>query len=124
MTEQRRVISVVFCLPNSIGYADGKWDIGHRRGTSALFDALTYLSSRGPHTILGWTGEIKSTAGAEGLQLSRDDRRKFERELASSSNGKVSPVWLWDDVDDQKDIATFKSQRRWRQFADPNDSLQ
>jgi trehalose 6-phosphate synthase/phosphatase len=119
MAEQRRVISALFCLPNNISYNSGEWNSQTRRGTSALFDALSYLSSRGPHTILGWTGEITSpSAAGDGIHVPREDRKKLEKQLADSGNAKVAPVWLWDDVDAQGDVAHFKNQRRWRQYAE------
>ncbi|TAQ85370.1 hypothetical protein B7494_g6307 [Chlorociboria aeruginascens] len=56
------VISATFCVPHSIQYRKGTdWGLNTRRGTSALFDSFTYLSSdKTPwnHTLVGWTGEI------------------------------------------------------------------
>ncbi|KAH6677306.1 glycosyltransferase family 20-domain-containing protein [Halenospora varia] len=57
------VISATFCIPHSLQYRKGKdWGLNSRRGTSALFDSFTYLSSdKTPwnHTLVGWTGEIE-----------------------------------------------------------------
>ncbi|KAF2807930.1 uncharacterized protein BDZ99DRAFT_420584 [Mytilinidion resinicola] len=57
------VISATFCVPYQIGYSPGlDWELKSRRGTSALFDSLSYLaSSSSPwnHTMVGWTGEIE-----------------------------------------------------------------
>jgi len=57
------VISATICLPYQIGHrAGGEWELTSRRGTSALFDSFTHLSSgRTPwnHTLVGWTGEIQ-----------------------------------------------------------------
>ncbi|KAF2495215.1 hypothetical protein BU16DRAFT_527089 [Lophium mytilinum] len=62
------VISATFCVPYQIGYSPGHdWELKARRGTSALFDSLSYLaSSSSPwnHTMVGWTGEIEERAGA------------------------------------------------------------
>jgi len=113
-----RVISVIFCIPNTVSYENGKWAVSQRRGTSALFDGLNYLSARGPHTILGWTGEIKTTNASEVLHISKDERQKLEKELSTASSAKVTPVWLQDSLDDKGDVATLKDQRRWRQFAE------
>ncbi|KUJ14999.1 uncharacterized protein LY89DRAFT_686584 [Mollisia scopiformis] len=56
------VISATFCIPHSLRYRKGQdWGLSTRRGTSALFDSFTYLSSdKTPwnHTLVGWTGEI------------------------------------------------------------------
>jgi trehalose 6-phosphate synthase/phosphatase len=58
-----KVISATFCIPYQVGFgANGEWDLQSRRGTSALFDSFTYLSSRKTpwkHTLVGWTGEIQ-----------------------------------------------------------------
>lgn len=59
------VISATFCLPHSLKHRKGAdWELGERRGTSALFDSFTYLASsktQWNHTLVGWTGEIKPT---------------------------------------------------------------
>jgi len=56
------VISATFCIPHSLKYRKGAdWGLSARRGTSALFDSFTHLSSdKTPwnHTLVGWTGEI------------------------------------------------------------------
>ena len=57
------IISATVCIPYQVGYYfGGEWDLTSRRGTSALFDSFSYLSSnRTPwkHTLVGWTGEIQ-----------------------------------------------------------------
>ena len=43
-----------------------------RRGTSALFDSFSYLSSASSpwnHTLVGWTGEIEKSLGSNSSQL-------------------------------------------------------
>ncbi|KHN97512.1 Glycosyl transferase, family 20 [Metarhizium album ARSEF 1941] len=56
------VISVAFNIPYSFTYREGSdWDLGPRRGQSALFDSFAYLSSDATpwnHTLVAWTGEI------------------------------------------------------------------
>lgn len=58
------IISATFTLPYSIQYrAGGEWDLGARRGQSALFDSFAHLSSaESPwnHSVVAWTGEIES----------------------------------------------------------------
>ncbi|KAK1059027.1 threalose-6-phosphate phosphatase [Friedmanniomyces endolithicus] len=57
------VISATFTVPYSISYNPGAdWELHPRRGTSALYDSLSYLASaESPwnHTLIGWTGEIE-----------------------------------------------------------------
>ncbi|KAL2354363.1 glycosyltransferase family 20-domain-containing protein [Cryomyces antarcticus] len=61
------IITATFCVPYNLGFSNGAdWDLQSRRGTSALFDSFSYLSSaESPwnHTLIGWTGEIKSVPG-------------------------------------------------------------
>lgn len=60
------VISATFCLPYSIEHKGSEWEMNQRRGTSALFDSLAYLSSNQTpwnHTLVGWTGEIEQSEG-------------------------------------------------------------
>ena len=60
------VISACFCVPYKVGFSNsGEWRLQSRRGTSALFDSFSYLSSpKTPwkHTLVAWTGEIQTLA--------------------------------------------------------------
>lgn len=59
-------ISATFNMPHSLKYRKGAdWELKSRRGQSALFDALSYLSSDSSswnHTCVAWTGEIEATS--------------------------------------------------------------
>lgn len=157
------VISAAFCLPYRIKYArDGTWDLEPRRGTSALFESLSYLSSSASpwkHTLVGWTGEIgkgnalKNPSGASPapgagdnrpdssaaprdpapyspyasdkhtvhheptLQIPAADRAQLEKDLGAHYGGKVTPVWLPDEFDDDH-VAHFRAQSRWRRYGE------
>ncbi|KAK2035634.1 family 20 glycosyltransferase [Colletotrichum zoysiae] len=56
------IISATFNIPHSLRYRKGSdWELKPRRGQSALFDSLAYLSSDETpwhHTVVAWTGEI------------------------------------------------------------------
>ncbi|KAK8126527.1 glycosyltransferase family 20 [Apiospora kogelbergensis] len=58
------IISAAFNLPYALKYRQsGDWELGSRRGQSALYDAFSYLSSdESPwnHTVVAWTGEIET----------------------------------------------------------------
>jgi trehalose 6-phosphate synthase/phosphatase len=175
------VISATVCIPYKVGYQfGGEWDLTSRRGTSALFDSFSHLSSnRTPwkHTLVGWTGEIhplvestspapisghkeaddtstnskktgsttstlrkkitkaplnKSSApiptGAaqekhanaytDTLTITRADRLRLERILEDDPNGKILPVWLSDETDDENADYRLKDQGRWRRYAE------
>lgn len=45
------------------------------------------------------------------------DRRKLEKSLEAQAGGRVTPVWLWDDID-ENEIATFCNQQRWRHYGE------
>lgn len=57
------IISATFTVPHALKYqATGEWELGSRHGQSALFDALSYLSSDATpwnHQVVAWTGEIE-----------------------------------------------------------------
>ncbi|KAF2664637.1 alpha,alpha-trehalose-phosphate synthase-like protein subunit Tps2 [Microthyrium microscopicum] len=57
-----RILSATFVVPFNIKFInDNQWELGQRKGTSALFDSFSYLSSpesKWDHTLIGWTGEI------------------------------------------------------------------
>lgn len=54
----------------------------------------------------------------EGLRISKEDRERLERQLERDQTGKIVPVWLADDVDEQSDDYLFKEQSRWRRYAE------
>ena len=169
------VISATVCIPYSVGYRfGGEWDLSARRGTSALFDNFSHLSSpRTPwkHTLVGWTGEVRPVIDAaspmqtpgdlerpvsgsasirsgksrhfsiplnkasapipvdqtkkaqsnpfvDGLTISKSDRNRLERRLESDPNGKVLPVWLADDDEEEDADLLLKDQGRWRRYAE------
>lgn len=168
------VISATVCIPYSVGlHLDGEWDLKSRRGTSALFDSFSHLSSnRTPwnHTLVGWTGEIRPVVdtmmpaetpseqvrppinsgvqksgykkqlsaplnkasapipvnGAQsqpnpftdGLTITKADRNRLEKTLEDDPNGKVLPVWLSDEIDDEDGDFHLKDQGRWRRYAE------
>ncbi|KAI5863811.1 glycosyltransferase family 20 protein [Durotheca rogersii] len=59
------IISVTSTTPHSLKYhKSGNWELGYRRGQSALFDSFSYLSSDDTpwnHSVVAWTGEIESS---------------------------------------------------------------
>ncbi|PHH71527.1 hypothetical protein CDD80_5223 [Ophiocordyceps camponoti-rufipedis] len=122
------IISVTFDLPHALRYCEGgDWELKPRRGQSALFDALAYLSSDATawsHTVVAWTGEIDIPS--DGLRVSREARKRLEQKLARGGNIRAVPVWLADDDDDddernddddEDDAIRLRDQSRWRRYA-------
>ncbi|KAG0634767.1 glycosyltransferase family 20-domain-containing protein [Tuber brumale] len=60
-----RVISAACFLPYTLGYRHGgEWEVGNRRGSSALYDSLKRLGDSGWERVLvGWTGEVRELGG-------------------------------------------------------------
>ncbi|KAF1985889.1 glycosyltransferase family 20 protein [Aulographum hederae CBS 113979] len=153
------LISATFCVPYNVKFAPGnEWELGSRRGTSALFDSFSYLaSSSSPwnHTLVGWTGEMEYAPGSvpiseitnapehpaplnrasapipvnpnvkqpqpthnEGMRVTPEDRVRLEKQLERDHGGKIVPVWLTDEKDEENDTYIIKDQPRWRRFAD------
>lgn len=58
------IISATFVTPHQLTYhKGGNWELGSRRGQSALFDSFSHLSSDASpwnHTVVAWTGEIEA----------------------------------------------------------------
>lgn len=54
----------------------------------------------------------------EGLKVKRSDRERLQRQLEQDYQGKIIPVWLVDDVDEDTDTYIIKDQGRWRRFAE------
>jgi trehalose 6-phosphate synthase/phosphatase len=154
-----RIINATFVVPYTIDYSPGnEWHMGSRRGTSALFDSMSYLaSSSSPwnHTLVGWTGELRQVpnvrpdssasfnstqqqhasraaapipvdpntapqpqSAAPDIRIGREDRQRLERQLERDHGGRIVPVWLMDEKDEERDEVVLKEQSRWRRFAE------
>ncbi|ETI29471.1 trehalose-phosphatase [Cladophialophora carrionii CBS 160.54] len=74
------VISATFCIPYQVTHGgNGDWTLSNRRGTSALFDSFAHLSSeRTPwnHTLVGWTGEIRTEQQEKAISILQADAAK------------------------------------------------
>ena len=53
----------------------------------------------------------------EGIRVGRADRQRLERQLERDHGGKIVPVWLTDEMNEE-DVAIIKDQSRWRRFAE------
>lgn len=71
------VISATFCIPYQVTHGgEEEWSLSDRRGTSALFDSFAHLSSdRTPwnHTLIGWTGEIRTKQQETAISILQAD---------------------------------------------------
>lgn len=54
----------------------------------------------------------------EGLRITKEDRQRLEKQLHRSDGGKVVPVWLIDDQEDDDGTIGLKDQSRWRRYAE------
>jgi trehalose 6-phosphate synthase/phosphatase len=55
---------------------------------------------------------------AEGVRVGRSDRDRLEKQLERDHGGRIVPVWLFDEKDDERDEVVLKDQSRWRQYAE------
>ena len=71
------VISATFSIPYQLTHGPGgDWSLSSRRGTSALFDSFAHLSSdKTPwnHTLVGWTGEIRTKQQEKAISMLQAD---------------------------------------------------
>lgn len=54
----------------------------------------------------------------QGLRVGKSEREKLEQRLERDAGGKIVPVWLVDEVDEQKHEYVMKDQSRWRRYAE------
>jgi trehalose 6-phosphate synthase/phosphatase len=109
------VISATFCIPYKVGFAaNGEWDLQSRRGTSALFDSFTYLSSpKTPwkHTLVGWTGEVqpllepppqaKASASADQAGVTKPKADGPWRSVSRPVNKSSAPIPVYPELKSQ-----------------------
>jgi trehalose 6-phosphate synthase/phosphatase len=100
------VISATVCIPYSVRMRfGGDWELKARRGTSALFDSFSYLSSSQTswnHTLVGWTGEIRPVIDTMSpLQTpvehirppsTTSQQNSYKKQLSVPLNEKSAPI--------------------------------
>jgi trehalose 6-phosphate synthase/phosphatase len=112
------------------------------------FSYLASSSSPWNHTLVGWTGEIRELTRASGIsapqplnkasapvpvdgktppqhaahdhsiRIGVEDRDRLEKQLERDHGGKIVPVWLADEWEDNASTAVLKDQKRWRTYAE------
>ncbi|KAF2102215.1 trehalose-phosphatase [Rhizodiscina lignyota] len=55
---------------------------------------------------------------AEGIRIPASDRERLNRQLERDHGGRVVPVWLPDEYEEESDTIIIKDQSRWRKYAD------
>ncbi|KAL9108400.1 MAG: hypothetical protein Q9227_006861 [Pyrenula ochraceoflavens] len=91
------IISAAVCIPYAVAFRPGsEWILRPRRGTSALFDSFSYLSSsqHWSHTLVGWTGEVEPVCDPLSPPTTRPDAKPRSRESFSSSNSRSFSIPL------------------------------
>lgn len=63
-------------------------------------------------------GAPPPTPQDQGLRIGREDRDRLELQLERDHGGRIVPVWLPDEWDEDKDEAILKEQGRWRKYAE------
>ncbi|KAF2152493.1 glycosyltransferase family 20 protein [Myriangium duriaei CBS 260.36] len=97
-----RIISASYCLPHNFVYTHNEnepWTLGHRPGTSAMFDSFQFLSSHKSswkHLHIGWTGEILQKRSRKGMtieDMAIEDRPPLSRLSAPVplNGGPINP---------------------------------
>lgn len=51
------------------------------------------------------------------LRIPRADRERLEKQLERNHGGRLAPVWLVDEVDED-DVVTLRNQRKWRRYGE------
>ncbi|KAF2001427.1 glycosyltransferase family 20 protein [Amniculicola lignicola CBS 123094] len=92
-----------------------------RPATSASFSSATAQSqtnkAAAPIPVNGKSAPpMPSTS--DGIHITRADRERLEKQLEKGHGGKIVPVWLTDEWDEEKDEAILKDQSRWRRYAE------
>jgi len=84
---------------------------------STRSEAHPLNNASAPVPIDGQQKPIQPIQGNE-IVISKADRLRLEKQLARDEGGRIVPVWLFDHVDEQGDIAVLKNQGRWRHYAE------
>ncbi|OCK96538.1 glycosyltransferase family 20 protein [Cenococcum geophilum 1.58] len=83
---------------------------------SSVPNASTANKASAPIPVDG-TSKPPQPMQTEGIRVGRADRQRLERQLERDHGGKIVPVWLTDEMNEE-DVAIIKDQSRWRRFAE------
>ena len=89
-------------------------DASGRNTTPQKDPSIPLNKSSAPYPV----NETPKTPHSEQLVLTGADRARLEKQLEDDPNGKILPVWLSDETDDDQATYQLKDQGRWRRFAE------
>ncbi|KAL4919109.1 glycosyltransferase family 20-domain-containing protein [Aspergillus aurantiobrunneus] len=85
---------------------------------TALDNASRSLNKGSTPVSLDTSKLQSNNATAETFKVGRGDRERLERQLSSSRQGKITPVWLSDEPELPDDAVHLEDQSRWRRYAE------
>lgn len=83
---------------------------GSRTGAVPLHQLPTYLPYEARH-------KLAHTNAASEVHISPNDKRKLEAQLEHMQGGRVTPVWLPDEVNDDESFK-LRDQNKWRRYGE------
>ncbi|KAK8206578.1 threalose-6-phosphate phosphatase [Zalaria obscura] len=128
----RRGTSALFDSFSYLASADSPWnhtlvgwtgEIRHAQ-TSNQAAAVTSMDvaplnkASAPIPIDSHTKPSQPANSHDGIKVPRSDRERLEKQLERDHGGKIVPVWLMDELDEEGDVASFKDQSKWRKYAE------
>jgi trehalose 6-phosphate synthase/phosphatase len=81
-------------------------------------DSFSSLNKASAPVPVDGTTKRPDPKEVEGMTVKRSDRHRLEKQLERDHGGKIVPVWLVDEVDEENDVYIIKDQYRWRRFAE------
>lgn len=111
------------------GEINATTDLPKSPGSTSSFGSASTLSltklasiplnkASAPIPVDGSTRAPAPQSHGEGLRLTKADRERLEKQLLRDRGGKIVPVWLADESEDESDYAVFQDQARWRRYAE------
>lgn len=94
-----RIISAACFLPYTLGFRPGgEWEVGNRRGSSALYDSIRRMQGGGEweDVMVGWAGEVEELK-AKDVHAEEEDEEKEEagRDGGTAMGGKTVGLEGW-----------------------------
>lgn len=71
-----------------------------------------------PIPVNSHTKPVEPGVQSEGIKIPRADRERLDRQLERDHGGKIVPVWLPDELDEDGNVAAFRDQAKWRKYAE------
>ena len=92
--------------------------IARNKSNASLNNMMPINKASAPVPTNSKETPLLALLAAEGIKVPGPDRARLAKQMEREHGGRVVPVWLPDDYDEDSDTMIINDQSRWRKYAD------